>query len=421
MRHHLPCLMLNIFACSIPSIGMADPVTIEVAYSGGSYTEVLAESAKQFQATHPDIKIVYRAPVVETYDQLLQSTLRSAVAGDLPDVSLEGNQNVGVLVDRKIPVELDSLIAAEKNWGKMGYGPGVQEVGRIGGKTYALAYAASVPTIYFNIDLLKRAGVDTAKLPTDWKGITEVARKVQGLGGGTIGGLFDYYSTGNWTLQALITSQGGNFLSQDGTDIGFDGPEGLRALKIIHDFGEAGTVDMTQAQMLQAFSAGNVGVFTYSSSFIVQIETQIAGKFEFRAAPWPILSAEAKLPTGGRTAMIYTTDPNKQKAAWEYVKFLTGPIGQSILVKGVGSVPVNELTVSDPSLLGSFYEAHPNQKVAFQAVPRLTKWATYPGSNPVKVSEIVRDHLRRVLIKHEDPATVLADIVKAIRPLLAKQ
>lgn len=402
----------------LPTIAFAEQTTINVAYSSGAYSNVMAESAREFEAKHPDIKIDFRAPVVNTYDELLQSTLRSAVTGDLPDISLEGSQNVGVLAGRGIPVALDGLIAGEPSWNELGYSPSMKEVGQVNGETYALAYATSVPTIYFNVDLLKKAGVDTTKLPSDWNGLSEAAAKVQKLGGGVVGGLFDYYSTGNWTFQALVTSQGGSILSEDGSDIAFNSPEGIHALEILREFGAAGTVDMTQAQMLQAFTAGTVGVFASYSAAIGQIEKQIDGKFDMRAAAWPIVAKDGRVPAGGRVAMIYAKDPAKQKAAWEYVKFLTGPIGQTILVKGVGAVPVNTLAADDKELLGAFYDEHPNQKPALQAVPRLTKWLSYPGDNPVKISEMVRSQLRRVLFEQQDPAMVMADIVSQIRPLL---
>lgn len=402
----------------LPTVAFADQTTIDVAYSSGAYSGVMTESARQFEAAHSDIKINFRAPVVSTYDELLQATLRAAVTDDLPDVSLEGSQNVGVLAARGIPVALDGLIASEPSWDKLGYSPSIREVGEVNGKTYALAYATSVPTIYFNVDLLKKAGVDTTKLPSDWNGLSEAATEVQKLGSGAVGGLFDYYSTGNWTFQALITSQGGKILTEDGSDIAFNGPEGIRALEILREFGAAGTVDMTQAQMLQAFAAGTVGVFASYSAAIGQIEQQISGKFEMKAAAWPILSEDGRVPAGGRVAMVYAKDPAKQKAAWEFVKFLTGPVGQTILVKGVGTVPVNGLAVDDKDLLGAFYEDHPNQKPALEAVPRLTKWLSYPGDNSVKISEIVRDQLRHVLFEQQDPATVMAGIVSQIRPLL---
>jgi multiple sugar transport system substrate-binding protein len=101
---------------------------------------------------------------------------------------------------------------------------------------------------------------------------------------------------------------------------------------------------------------------------------------------------------------------------------LTGPVGQTILVKGVGAVPVNELAVADKTLLGSFYDENPNQKATLESMSRLTKWLPYPGDSAVKISEVIRNQLRRVLVSHDDPSVVLVDMKKAIEPLLpAKQ
>ncbi|MBB5538786.1 ABC transporter substrate-binding protein [Rhizobium giardinii] len=416
--NRISLFLAGAFATGVSTAACADPIIINVAYSSGAYTDVMTESARQFEAAHPDIKIKYVAPVANTYDELLQSTLRSSMVGTLPDVSLEGSQNVGTVVQAGIAMALDDLIASDKNWSDLGYSPSVGEVGAIGGKTYALAYATSVPTIYFNLDLLKKAGIDINKPPSDWQGLTEAAAKVNKLGGNTVGGLFDYNSTGNWTFQAIITSLGGKILTDDRSDVAFNSPEGLKALQILHDFGTAGTVDMSQAQMLQAFASGTVGVFASYSAALGQIEKQVAGKFAVKAAPWPIPTKDGRVPAGGRVLMIYAKDAEKQKAAWEYAKFLTGPVGQTILVKSVGAVPVNSKAISDPALLGQFYQDNPNQKPALEATARLTNWLSYPGKNSIKISEAIRDHLRRVLIAHEKPKVVMADMMAAIKPLL---
>lgn len=410
------CLLL----AALTSSAVGQPITLDVTYSSGAYSDMLAASAREFEKAHPDIRIRYRSPVMNSYDELLQATLRAATIGDLPDLSLEGNQNVAILAARGIPIALDSLIAGEPTWRQQGRLPAIRDVGRLGDRTYALAYATSVPVIYVNVDLLKQAGVADLAGLKDWNELTASAAKVQQLGGGIIGGAFDYNATGNWTFQALVTSQGGQFLTADGSDIAFDNAEGQRALQILKAFGAAGAVDMTQTQMLQAFASGTVGIFASYSAAIGQIEKGIGGRFEMRTVPWPILAPDGRIPAGGRTVMIYAKDPVRQKAAWEYAKFLTGPLGQTILVRDVGAVPVNDLAVTDPNLLGPFYEAHPNQRAALEAVPRLTKWVTYPGSNSVKASEIVRDHLRRVLILQDDPSVVMADMVEEIRPLLTK-
>jgi multiple sugar transport system substrate-binding protein len=201
------------------------------------------------------------------------------------------------------------------------------------------------------MDLIKEAGIDAEHIPLDWSGIISLSAKVKKIRKDIVGGLFDYHSTGNWTFQAMITSQGGSILSADGSEITLDKPQVLRSLEILADFGRAGTIDMTQSQMLQAFAAGTVGVFASFSAAIGQIEKQIAGKFSLKVAPWPAMSRDGRLPAGGRVAMIYAKDPRKQKAAWEFIKFLTGPVGQTILVKGVGAVPLNYLALTYKILL----------------------------------------------------------------------
>jgi multiple sugar transport system substrate-binding protein len=411
-------LFLALVVVASPAQGQK--VTLNVSYSSGAYAAMLEETARSFEAHHPSIKIAYRAPVVATYDELIQQTLRAQITGDLPDVSFQGNQNVKFLAQRGLPVQLDSLITREANWDKLGYASSVKAVGEVDGKIYALSYATSVPIIYFNIDLVRRAGADPQNLPQTWPEIAALARKIHGLGGGVIGGFFDYQSTGNWTFQALITSQGGRMMTPDDTKIIFDGKEGVEALRILQMLGATGAVDMTQAQALQAFGAGAVGVLASFSAAIEQLEKQAAGKFEMRTGQWPMLSAEGKVPAGGRAAMIFARDPERQRAAWEFVKFVTGPIGQTILVKGVGAVPNNHIAIREPDLLGRFYEAHPNHKAAFALVPVLTSWYSFPGENSVKIANVLRDHLRTVYIRQRDPAAAMPEMVRDVKALLPR-
>ena len=411
---------LSLAVVVLASPAQGQKMTLNVSYSSGAYTAMLEETARSFEAKHPNIKIAYRAPVMATYDELIQQTLRAQITSDLPDVSFQGNQHIKLLAQRGLPVQLDPLIAREASWDKLGYSPSVKAVGEVDGKVYALSYATSVPIIYFNVDLVRRAGGDSQSLPRTWPDITALVRKIHGLGGGVIGGFFDYQSTGNWTFQALITSQGGRMVTPDDTKITFDGGEGMEALRVLQALGAAGTVDMTQAQALQAFGAGTIGVLASFSAAIEQLEKQAAGKFEMRTEQWPMPSAEGKVPAGGRAAMIFARDPERQRAAWDFVKFVTGPIGQTILVKGVGAVPNNQIAIREPDLLGKFYEAHPNQKAAFALVPALTSWYSFPGENSVKIANVLRDHLRSVYIQQRDPAAAMPQMVRDVKALLPR-
>jgi multiple sugar transport system substrate-binding protein len=118
--------------------------------------------------------------------------------------------------------------------------------------------------------------------------------------------------------------------------------------------------------------------------------------------------------------MIFARDPERQHAAWDFVKFVTGPIGQTILVKGVGAVPNNQIAIREPDLLGKFYEAHPNQRAAFALVPALTSWYSFPGENSVKIANVLRDHLRSVYIQQRDPAAEMPLMVRDVKALLPR-
>src|SRR5882724_11961225 len=120
VRMKVSALFAFAISTVLPVVASAEPITIQVSYSSGAYSGVLMESKRAFEASHPDIKISYRGPVLSTYDELLQTTLRSAAIGDLPDISLEGSQNVGILADRGIPIALDGLISGEANWRDLG-------------------------------------------------------------------------------------------------------------------------------------------------------------------------------------------------------------------------------------------------------------------------------------------------------------
>lgn len=396
----------------------AEKIVLSISYSSGAYKHALEKTAEEFERRYPNVQILFRSPIVGTYDELLQQTLRAQVTGDLPDISFQGNQMIKLLAERGLAVPLDPLIATEPRWQDLGYTPSVRAVGEVNGQSYALSYATSVPIIYYNIDLVRRAGGDPDKLPTTWPEIVDLVRRIQSLDRGVVGGYFDYSATGNWTFQALVNADGGQMMAPDDRTIAFDSPAGMRALHVLKEFGAAGTLDMTQDQAIQAFSAGTIGVLASFSAAIDRIEKQAASNFIMRTGVWPIPSLSGMIPAGGRAVVLFTRDPVKQRAAWEFMKFVTGPIGQTILVKEVGAVPNNEIAVKEPELLGKFYDEHPNQRAAFALVPRLTRWYAFPGPNSIKINNAIRDRLREVLIQGRDPTLVLADMVHDVRAFL---
>src|SRR5262245_19187738 len=91
---------LSLAVVVLASPAQGQKMTLNVSYSSGAYTAMLEETARSFEAKHPNIKIAYRAPVMATYDELIHQTLRAQITSDLPDVSFQGNQNIRFLAQR---------------------------------------------------------------------------------------------------------------------------------------------------------------------------------------------------------------------------------------------------------------------------------------------------------------------------------
>ena len=95
-------------------------------------------------------------------------------------------------------------------------------------------------------------------------------------------------------------------------------------------------------QSRQQFIAGKIGIFFDTPARMRQVTDLIGDKFTLGTAIFPIDDkAKGTLPTGGNAAIVTSRDPAKQKAAWEFLKFVTGPEAQKIVVETTGYLPTN--------------------------------------------------------------------------------
>jgi multiple sugar transport system substrate-binding protein len=395
-------------------------LTLQASYSSGAFRDLMTQAAADFQHQPDGCPIVYRAPVVASLEDHLQNTLRWAATNDLPDVSFQANNHIRLLAERELTVPLDRFIAAEPAWDELGYAASVREIGRVGEQVHGLPFQMSVPVNMFNLELVARGGGDPDNLPRDWDATIALARRIRAAESGALGGAVDFNATGNWTFQALIASQGGRMMSPDERAIAFNGPEGMLALELMRRIGETGPVDMTQEQMFQAFAAGQIGILAATNNMIGQFEQQAAGRFHIGAVPWPLLSPAGRLPAGGRTAVMFTRDPARQAAAWRFIKFMTGPAVQARVATMLGAVPANLIALRRPELLGRFYEEHPAHRAGVERVGVLSAWYNFPGPNSIRISQVIREQLRRAVMQQGSPAQVMADMSREVEALLPR-
>ena len=402
----------------------AQQVTLDVLYAFPAFAKFHEPIAQEFMKRHPDIKIAFRAPA-PTYDDGHQTMMRQAVTNQLPDVYYSGfhllSELARTLAKRHQIVDLGPLLAAEsKDFRDKNYSPKIVNLGKVDGKLYGLPFNASSPIMYYNAELVKKAGGDPDRMPDNWDGILALAAKIRSADvAGLAYNVHDWPDV--WLYHAMITQAGGTVV--DGAKVPLGGPDlGVKVLERFRRFvAEDGMPLIDWDQSRQQFIAGRIGIFFDTPARLRQVTDLIGDKFTLRTAIFPIDNkAKGGLPTGGNAALITSRDPNKQKAAWEFLKFVTGPEAQKIVVETTGYLPTN-LRASGPEFLGPFYDKNPNFRTVSLQVERAVPWQGYPGGNSVKTWRAQREIIIAVMRGELAPKAGYDKLMKETAALVKEQ
>ena len=396
-------------------------INLEVQYPlGFIFDKVFTELKAEFEKANPDISVSYR-PAYKEYEDAAQTALRQAITKQLPDVALQAINMQRLFVDRGIAVDVGPFIAKEKDWKGEGFSDSMMALGNFNGKQYGLAFAVSTPIIYFNEDLVVKAGGDPNNFPKTWDGIIALGNQIKALGNDTVGLYHSWQITGNWLWQALIFSHGGTMMSADEKKVAFDGEAGQRSIELLGRMVREGNMpDLAHEAARTTFFAGKMGIWTESTSLLRVADDGVGGKFKWRTATFPVPGPNAKLPTGGAAALMFASAPDKQAAAWRFMKFITGPDGATMMVKGTGYMPPNAVPANDPKMLKPFYETRPNHLTSLAQQPLMTAWYAFPGENNLKIIATIKDRLQTVVDKSAEPKAALSAMTEDINKLLPK-
>jgi multiple sugar transport system substrate-binding protein len=387
----------------LPTAAHAEAITLDVLYAFPAFAKFHEPIAQEFMKRQGDIKISFRAPA-PSYDEGHQTMMRQSMTNQLPDVYYAGYHLLAELVrnlaKRKQITEVEPLLVKEDaSWRKANYTDGILALGKVDNKMYGLAFNASLPIVYFNEQLVRAAGGDPQHMPDTWEDMIKLAAAIKAKGSDTAGIAYNIHDwPDDWLFRSMILQGGGSMLDATETKAGFGGDVGARAFSHVRRFVTEGGMPLIDwDQSRQQFIAGKIGIFIDTPARLRQVTDLIGDKFTLRTMVFPIDDkAKGGLPTGGNAAIITAKDTAKQKAAWEFLKFVSGPEAQKIVVETTGYMPTN-LRASGPEFLGPFYEANPNFRTVSQQLDRARPWQGYPGGNSVRIWRTQRDVVNAVM------------------------
>lgn len=402
----------------------AQDVTLDILYAQPGFAKFHDPIAQAFMAENPNVKIEFRAPAKD-YDEGHLLMQRLAVTNQLPDMYFPGYHLIGELArslaQRGQILDLQPLLDAEPaEWKEANYTESMLGLGVVDGVKYGMAFNASLPIIYINEDLVAKAGLDPKDVPTDWEGVLERAKKVHEAVPEAAGMGFTIYDwPDDWLFQAILRQEGATLVDPETGKAGFDNEKGLAALSLIPRMVTEGGMDLLEfEQARQQFAAGQVAYFFDTPARLAQVVDLIGDRFTMATAEFPLNDREnGGLPTGGAAAIITTTDAAKQAAAWDYIKFATGPKGQQLVVETTGYLPTNKLATGD-DFLGPFYAAEPRFTTVAKQMELARPWEGYVGGSSVRIWRAQRDIIGPVIRGEITPEAGLKQLVETTNSML---
>jgi len=191
------------------------------------HAQYYQSAAKSWNAQHPDQQINLKTevfPYDDMHNKLLISLQSGKGAPDIADIEiskfpnyLKGNIQLAPLNDLLKPIQKDFIQARLDIYSKAG-------------KFYGLPFHVGADMMYYNMDIMKAAGVDIDKIDTwaDWVKAGIQVKEKTGKPMTTI------ETTDQWSYWPLISQQDSDYTDKNG-NITIDNATNVKTLQFLHD------------------------------------------------------------------------------------------------------------------------------------------------------------------------------------------
>jgi len=280
----------------------------------------------------------------------------------------------------------------------------------------------SMAVMYYNVDALQKLGYD--KPPADWKAFEEVACKYSDAANNRYG-LALQHDISNFA--AMVFSNGGRMLAEDGKSYVFNSQAGVDSLALIQRlFKNKWAVEVPASERngeQSLFASGNA-LFTFGSSSGLPFYADAVskgGKFKWDIALFPN-SGKPAVDLYGASISVYKTTPEKELASWLLIKFLGEKAQTTKWAAATGYLPVRKSAKDD--VIAAF-KSNPKWGPVADSYAKLFDWAQYSmiespvaGYDPVR-TQLDKDVLSRVMTDPTaDPKQLLDDGVQQANAVL---
>lgn len=360
-------IVLSAVSASAAMVSAQEPVKVVYWRAlTGVAGDVQDELARRFNESQSEVFV--EVQFQGAYAEVLQKLQAALIAGDVPDLVLLDSPFVALFAKDGVLVPLDDFAAdPETGLDMESFNQGLVADGYYKDVLYALPMMRSTPLLYYNADMFEAAGLPD-RVPETWDEFKEFCDALTIMEGDTPvqqGVSFTMgTTTAHWYLQAAIYAFGGEVSDED-FNIFLTEPEAMAAAQLWQDIvfkyrtGKAGVEeggshgDFLNHRVAMAFgSTGSMGSLLENA--------------DFRLGAGMIPAQERRMvPVGGSVIAMTSTDETRQKAAWEFMKFVVDPESNAYIVQNTGYLPTSPAALETEALI-EYFEQYPERAIALE-------------------------------------------------------
>ncbi len=393
---------------------------------GGNLGEAVNALVDGFNKSQTEYKVnpVYKGSYTETLTAAI-AAFRAKQAPHIVQVFEVGTANMMAAKGAVYPVYQLMADAKEPFDPKAYIGPVYGYYSTPDGKLLSMPFNSSTPVLYWNKELMQKAGLDPNTPPKTWPELGEMAKKAVAAGA-------KCGFTPQWQTWTMIENYGAwhnlPYATKDngfgGTDIElkFNDPARVKFIQMLADW----TKDKTfvyggrEGKSTALFTAGDCVFHIASSGSAAGIDKALGGASKYGMGMMPyspdVIAKPQNSIIGGATLWVLQGRPAAEyKGVAKFMSYLASTPVQAKWHQETGYVPITTAAAEATEKEG-FYKKFPGREVAVQELTLNPPTANSKGlriGNFVQIRDIVDGELENVWSGKKDAKTALDDAVKA--------
>ncbi|MCA0305625.1 MAG: sn-glycerol-3-phosphate ABC transporter substrate-binding protein UgpB [Proteobacteria bacterium] len=400
---------------------------------GGNLGDTVNALAEGFNKSQKEYKVnpVYKGSYTETLTAAI-AAFRAKQAPHIVQVFEVGTANMMAAKGAVYPVYQLMADAKEPFDPKAYIGPVYGYYSTPDGKLLSMPFNSSTPVLYWNKELMQKAGLDPNTPPKTWPELGEMAKKAVAAGA-------KCGFTPQWQTWTMIENYGAwhnlPYATKDngfgGTDIElkFNDPARVKFIQTLADW----TKDKTfvyggrEGKSTALFTAGDCVFHIASSGSAAGIDKALGGTSKYGIGMMPyspdVIAKPQNSIIGGATLWVLQGRPAAEyKGVAKFMSYLSSTPVQAKWHQETGYVPIT-MAAAEATEKEGFYKKFPGRDMAVKELTLNPPTENSKGlriGNFVQIRDAVDEELESVWSGKKDAKAALDEAVKRGNELLKK-